>query len=88
MLRPTPEDPWGVEQDLWNTGAKENQQLNPGGPSKAKFHIEPQWDRGTKVCSRGLGHNTKMAATPIYVKNPSQIFFSGTKGPMTLWLGI
>ena len=33
MLRPTPGDPWGVEQHHWNTGAKENQQLNPGGPS-------------------------------------------------------
>ena len=30
MLRPTPGDPWGVEQHHWNTGAKENQQLNPG----------------------------------------------------------
>ena len=36
MLRPTPGDPWGVEQHHWNTGAKENQQLNPGGPSKTK----------------------------------------------------
>ena len=25
MLRPTPGDPWGVEQHHWNTGAKENQ---------------------------------------------------------------
>ena len=33
MLRPTRGDPWGVEQHHWNTGAKENQQLNPGGPS-------------------------------------------------------
>ena len=31
VLRPTPGDPWGVEQHHWNTGAKENQQLNPGG---------------------------------------------------------
>ena len=33
VLRPTPGDPWGVEQYHWNTGAEENQQLNPGGPS-------------------------------------------------------
>ena len=33
VLRTTPGDPWGVEQHQWNTGAKENQQLNPGGPS-------------------------------------------------------
>ena len=57
------------------------------GPVKTKFHMEPQWDGGTKVCSRGLGHMTKMAATPIYGKNPSKIF-SRTKGPMTLWLGM
>ena len=31
MLRPTPGDPWGVEQHHWNTGAEENQQLNLGG---------------------------------------------------------
>ena len=33
MLRPTPGDPWGVEQLHWNTGAKENQHLIPGGSS-------------------------------------------------------
>ena len=32
VLRPTPGDHWGVEQHQWNSGAKENQQLNPGGP--------------------------------------------------------
>ena len=35
-------------------------------PIKAKFHMEPQWDGGTKVCSNDPGHMTKMAATPIY----------------------
>ena len=40
MLRPTPGDPWGVEQHHWNTGAEENQQLNPGGPrSTSAFHL-------------------------------------------------
>ena len=29
VLRPTPGDPWGVEHHHWNTGAKQNQQLNP-----------------------------------------------------------
>ena len=32
MLRPTPGDPWGV---------KENQQLNPGGPSKRQKSFGP-----------------------------------------------
>ena len=55
---------------------------------KTKFHMEPQWDGGTKVCSRVLGHMTKMAVTPIYGNHPSKIFFSITKTPMTLWLGM
>ena len=38
-------------------------------PIEAKFHLEPQWDRGTKECSSGPGHMTKMAAMPIYGKN-------------------
>ena len=49
--------------------------------------MEPQWDGGTKVCSWGLGHMTKMAVTLIYDNDPSKIFLSITKGPMTLWLG-
>ena len=31
--------------------------------------MEFLWDGGTKVCSNGPGHMTKMAAMPIYVKN-------------------
>ena len=38
-------------------------------PIKAKFYVEPPWVCGTKVCSRHLGHMTKMATTPIYGKN-------------------
>ena len=36
-------------------------------PIEAKFHVEPQWDRGTKVYSNGLGHMTKTTAIPIHV---------------------
>ena len=39
------------------------------GPIVAKFHVEPPWDRGMKVCSNGSGHMTKMATMPIYGKN-------------------
>ena len=39
------------------------------GPIEAKFHMEPPWDEGTKVCSKGPGHMTKMAAMLIYDKN-------------------
>ena len=58
------------------------------GPIEAKFHMEPPWDRGTKVCSNGSGHMTKMAAMPIYGKNLKKFFFSGTKRLMTLKLGM
>ena len=36
VLRPTPGDPRGAEQHHWNTGAKENQQLNPVGQATDK----------------------------------------------------
>ena len=39
-------------------------------PIKAKFYVEPPWEGGTKVYINGPGHMTKMAATPIYGKNP------------------
>ena len=34
------------------------------------------------------GHMTKMAAMPIYGKNPSKIFFSRTGGPISTKLGM
>ena len=57
-------------------------------PIKAKFYVEPPWVGGTKFCSRHLGHMTKMAATPIYGKNPSKIFFSRTGRPISTKLGM
>ena len=48
------------------------------GLIEVKFHVEHPWDGGTKVCSRGPGHMTKMATMPILGKNPSKIFFSQT----------
>ena len=34
------------------------------------------------------GHMTKMATMPIYGKNPSKFFFSGTTGPISMKLGM
>ena len=34
------------------------------------------------------GHMTKMATMPIYGKNPSKIFFSGTGGLISMKLGM
>ena len=36
----------------------------------------------TIVMINKLGHMTKMAAMPIYGKNPSKIFFAGTAEPV------
>ena len=41
-------------------------------PIKAKFYVEPPWVGETKVYSRHLSHMTKMAAMPIFGKNPSK----------------
>ena len=37
--------------------------------------MEPPWDAGMKICSKVLGHRTKMASKPIYGKNLQNVFF-------------
>ena len=61
--------------------------LETAGPIEAKFYVEPPRDEGMKVNTNGLCHMIKMAAMPKYVKI-SKIFFSETKRPMTLKLGM
>ena len=41
-----------------------------------------------KIFINELGHTTKMAAMPIYGKKTLKIFFSRTKGLMTLKHGM
>ena len=43
--------------------------LETAGSIEAKFQMTSPWDGGTKVCSNGPGHMTKVAAMPIYGKN-------------------
>ena len=50
------------------------------GPIGAKFHMDPPWDGGTKICSNGPGHMSKMAPMPIYSKNLKQSSSSEPKG--------
>ena len=58
-------------------------------PIKAKFYMKHLWEGGTNVYISNPGHMTKMAAMPIYGKNPSKIFFfSGTTGPISTKLGM
>ena len=44
--------------------------------------------QGNEIYWHDAGHMTKMAAMPIYGKNPSKIFFSGTGGPISMKLGM
>ena len=40
--------------------------LETARPIEAKFHVEPQWDGGSKVCSNSPGRMTKIAVIPTY----------------------
>ena len=62
--------------------------LETAGQIEAKLYMEPPWDEGMKDYSSGLGHMTNISAVPIYGKNLKKIFFSRTKRPMTLKLGM
>ena len=57
-------------------------------PIKAKFYMKHLWEGGTDVFINNPGHMTKMAAMPIYGKNPSKFFFSETTGPISMKLGM
>ena len=50
------------------------------GPIEVKFHVEPPLDRGTKLCSNGPGHMTKMAGMSVYGKNIKQSSSPEPKG--------
>ena len=79
VLRPTPGDSWGNEQHHWNTRAKENQQLNPGGPSNIQKRSGPNQLEYIALCraiiesdARPTGVHLKREAkllTVIWVKN-------------------
>ena len=57
-------------------------------PFELKFHMKTLYDRLAKIYTKCTGHMTKMATTPTYGKNPLNVFFSGTKRPMALGLGM
>ena len=78
-----------VYQSLWRPSTISNIfSSETTGHIELKFHMETPKDGGTKVCSNGPGHMTKMATMPIYGKNPLKIFFSRTRKPMTSGLGM
>ena len=54
---------------------------------KAKFHVEPPWEGGTKIYINCSVHMTKIAAMPIYGKN-LQISSQTELSPMNLKLSM
>ena len=54
--------------------------LETSMPIEVKFHMEPPWDRGMKLCSNGLCHMTITAAMPIYGKKLKESSSLETKG--------
>ena len=57
-------------------------------PIELKFHMKIPYDKIVKIYTKYFGHMTKMAAMPIYGKNLLKIFFSRTRRPVTLRLGM
>ena len=57
-------------------------------PIETKFHMTTPYDWLAKTYINCNGHMTKMATMPIYGKNYLNLFFSGTKRPLALGLGM
>ena len=57
-------------------------------PIELKFHVKTPYDKLVKIYKKYFGHMTKMAISPIYGKNLLKIFFSRTRRPVTLRLGM
>ena len=53
-----------------------------------QFYVKHLWNGGINVYINYLVHMTKMAAMPIYGKNPSKIFFSESGGQISKKLGM
>ena len=57
-------------------------------PSWTKFCMKAFRYKEMEIYEHDAGLMTKMAATPIYGKNPSKIFCSETGGPISTKLGM
>ena len=78
--------PWG-NIHVYCHNIQTSTPLKPLGQSKPNF-MSSIHTMGESMYINNLGHMTKMAAMPIYSKNPSKIFFSGTGGPISKKLGM
>ena len=57
-------------------------------PIEIKFHMTTPYDWLAKTYTNCYGLMTNMATMPIYGKNSLNLFFSGTKRPLALGLGM
>ena len=57
-------------------------------PIETKFHLTTPNDWLVKTYTNCYGYMTNMATMPIYGKNYLNLFFSGTKRPLALELGM
>ena len=57
-------------------------------PIESKFHMTTSYNWLVKTYTNCYGHMTNMATMPIYGKNTLNLFFSGTKRPLALGLGM
>ena len=57
-------------------------------PIETKFHMTTPHDWLAKTYTNCYGHMTNIATMSIYGKNSLNLFFSGTKRPLGLGLGM
>ena len=57
-------------------------------PVESKFHMTTPYDLLAKTYTNCYGHMTNLATPPIYAKKSLNLFFSGTKRPLALGLGM
>ena len=62
--------------------------LETVGLFETKHYVKHSGSTEMKICTNGLGHMSMRAPMPIYGKNPSKIFFSRTRGPIAMQLGM
>ena len=55
---------------------------------ETKFHMTTPYDWLAKTYTNCNGHMTNIATMPIYGKNSLNLFYSGTKRPLAMGVGM
>ena len=61
---------------------------NTTGPFVTKFHVEPPWAEGTKICSNRPGHMTNIWPPCQHILRNLQLQNQSTKGLETLYVAL